>query len=84
MEITTFAPADISVVRNPPSGALLAKAAHALWLAAKGGFRMNAAKPEAQEADHKFIAPWDDRFIEELKLGLFACRILLLFPFHWL
>lgn len=84
MEITTFAPADISVVRNPPSGALLAKAAHALWLAAKGGFPMNSAKPEAQEADHKFIVPWDDRFIEELKLGLFACRILLLFPLHWL
>lgn len=84
MEIAVFAPADISVVRNPPSGALVAKAAHALWLAAKGGFRMDSAKPEAQEADHKFIVPWDDRFIEELKLGLFACRILLLFPFHWL
>ncbi|KAL8640902.1 MAG: hypothetical protein Q9226_008695, partial [Calogaya cf. arnoldii] len=71
-------------VHNPPSGAVLAKASRALWLAAKGGFRMNAAKPKAQEADHKCIVPWDDRFIEELKLGLFACRILLLFPFHWL
>ena len=37
---------------------------------------MNAAKPENQiDKGHQEV-PWDDRFIEELKLALFACRIL--------
>ena len=65
-------------MRLAPSGAVLVKAAEALWLAAKGGFRLNAAKPEAQAQNpkqHRKVL-WDDRFIEELKLALFACRIL--------
>ena len=66
-------------MRLAPSGAVLVKAAEALWLAAKGGFRLNAAKPEAQAQSpkHHRKVSWDDRFIEELKLALFACRILL-------
>ena len=65
-------------VRSTPSGAVLVQAAKAMWLAARSGFHMNAAKPEAQAQNakrHRKV-PWDDRFIEELKLGLFACRIL--------
>jgi POT family proton-dependent oligopeptide transporter len=44
--------------------------------AVKGGFRMDAAKPELQQRDRQKAVPWDGRFIDELKSGLHTCRIL--------
>jgi POT family proton-dependent oligopeptide transporter len=42
----------------------------------KGGFRMDAAKPEFQQREREKTVPWDSRFIDELKSGLHTCRIL--------
>lgn len=66
----------ILLVRSAPSGTVLIKAVRALWLAVRHGFRMDAAMPKHQIERHSKHVPWDTRFIEELKLGLFACRIL--------
>lgn len=44
--------------------------------AVKGGFRMDAAKPESQQRERQKTVPWDSRFIDELKSGLHTCRIL--------
>ncbi|KAE8420930.1 POT family-domain-containing protein [Aspergillus pseudocaelatus] len=55
----------------------------ALRCGVSGGFRMDAAKPEAQFA-HGRVVPWTDSFIEDIKRSLLTCRVLLLFPIHWL
>ncbi|CAI7656738.1 unnamed protein product [Penicillium pancosmium] len=49
-----------------------------------GSFKMDAAKPDAQLHQHGRQVPWTDSFIEDIKRSLLTCRVLLLFPIHWL
>lgn len=47
-----------------------------MWYGVKGGFQMDAAKPQRQlEINHRDV-PWSDKFVEELKSALLACRVL--------
>ncbi|RMD41938.1 hypothetical protein DV735_g3159, partial [Chaetothyriales sp. CBS 134920] len=71
-------------VRVPPAGTALVKTVQSLSAAAGSHFKMDNAKPEAQLRLKNRTVPWDDKFIDELKLALLACRIFLIFPFHWL
>ncbi|RMZ76855.1 hypothetical protein DV738_g4732, partial [Chaetothyriales sp. CBS 135597] len=71
-------------VRVPPAGTALVKTFQSLKAAARSNFKMDNAKPEAQLRLKNRTVPWDDKFIDELKLALLACRIFLVFPFHWL
>ncbi|RMZ79840.1 hypothetical protein DV737_g3211, partial [Chaetothyriales sp. CBS 132003] len=71
-------------VRVPPAGTALVNTFRSLGAAARSEFKMDNAKPEAQLRLKNHSVPWDDRFIDELKLALLACRIFLVFPFHWL
>ncbi|THC88284.1 hypothetical protein EYZ11_012273 [Aspergillus tanneri] len=48
------------------------------------GFQMDGAKPQKQQERHHRQVYWTDTFIDELKSGLLACRVFLLFPIHWL
>ncbi|OCL07987.1 hypothetical protein AOQ84DRAFT_398180 [Glonium stellatum] len=75
---------DGEIFKSPPSGSILPRVTRALWCGAKGGFRVDAAKPQAQFEKHHKEVPWDDVFIHELKSGLLACRILIFYPIHWL
>ncbi|KAL1297995.1 hypothetical protein AAFC00_006501 [Neodothiora populina] len=53
---------------------MLPKARQAFTIAARHGFKMDAAIPaNTLERDHKTV-PWNNGFIEELKIGLVACR----------
>ncbi|KAI0133895.1 Di/tri peptide transporter 2 [Xylariales sp. AK1849] len=79
-------------VRNKPRP-VLGKAMKALGIAVKGGFNMDAAKPSFQAQLHEarqsrsseHIAwDWDDHFVDELKRGLYACRVFLPLPIAWL
>ena len=54
------------------------------WCAVKHGFRMDAAKPSHQLRKHNFAVSWTESFVDELKLGLSACRMLLFWPILWL
>ncbi|EIT77787.1 H+/oligopeptide symporter [Aspergillus oryzae 100-8] len=64
-----------TLVQRPPSGSVLPQASRAM---------MDEAKPEKQQEKHHRQVPWTDTFIDELKSGLLACRVFLLFPVHWL
>ncbi|KAK6951750.1 hypothetical protein Daesc_006273 [Daldinia eschscholtzii] len=55
----------------------------ALRCGVAGGFRMDAAKPDAQ-LQHGRRVTWNDAFIDDIKRSLLTCRVLLLFPIHWL
>ncbi|KAJ7165415.1 putative POT peptide transporter [Mycena filopes] len=67
-------------VKTPAQGTILPKAMKALWLGARGGFKMETALPEVQARKHGRTVPWDDTFIQELKRGLLACRVFLAWP----
>lgn len=65
------------LVRAPPQP-VLGKAFKVLWIAVKHGFNIDAAKPSFQ-AHHGGLSrhnSWDDHFVDELKRGLYACRVL--------
>lgn len=45
----------------------------------------DAAKPSYQEEHgRKHKTPWSDRFVEELKRGIVACKVFIFFPVYWL
>ncbi|KAG2418128.1 hypothetical protein HFD88_001229 [Aspergillus terreus] len=71
-------------VRRAPSGSILPQAGRAMVYGIREGFQMDGAKPETQQEKHQRQVPWTDTFIDELKSGLLACRVFLLFPLHWL
>ncbi|GFF32365.1 peptide transporter PTR2 [Aspergillus udagawae] len=71
-------------VRRPPSGSVLPHASRAMVYGIREGFQMDGAKPQKQQEKHQRQVPWTDAFIDELKSGLLACRVFLLFPIHWL
>ncbi|KAE8326137.1 oligopeptide transporter [Aspergillus sergii] len=70
--------------QRPPSGSVLPQASRAMIYGIREGFQMDEAKPEKQQEKHYRQVPWADTFIGELKSGLLACRVFLLFPIHWL
>jgi POT family proton-dependent oligopeptide transporter len=58
---------------------VLKKAIKVLWIAATHKFDMDAAKPSTRQESNTFpshIVTWDDHFVDELKRGLYACRVL--------
>lgn len=71
-------------VRAAPTSNIMSQACAALRHGITGGFKMDTAKPDAQLHRHGREVPWTDSFIEDIKLSLLTCRVLLLFPIHWL
>ncbi|OOO12178.1 TGF-beta receptor type I/II extracellular region [Aspergillus oryzae] len=70
-------------VRVSPTSNIMPQVVAALRCGISGGFRMDAAKPHAQ-LQHGRVVPWTDSFVEDIKRSLLTCRVLLLFPIHWL
>ncbi|KAG0644771.1 POT family-domain-containing protein [Tuber brumale] len=62
-----------SYVVRPPKGSVLLDAGKALGMAARNGFRMDAAIPR-----------FGGQFISELKRALIACRVFCFYPVYWL
>lgn len=47
-----------------------------LLCAAKNGFKLENAKASYQNSQHGKTVPWSDGFVEEMKRGLMACRVM--------
>jgi POT family proton-dependent oligopeptide transporter len=45
-------------------------------VAARNGFSLDHAKPEYQQQSNGVTVSWNDSFVEELKMGLHACRVM--------
>jgi POT family proton-dependent oligopeptide transporter len=69
--LTTHCP-----VRQEPEGSILTSAFQFFSAATKAGFKMDGARPEEQLLVHNRQVLWTASFVEELKLGLVACRLL--------
>ncbi|WQF77414.1 Putative proton-dependent oligopeptide transporter family, MFS transporter superfamily [Colletotrichum destructivum] len=64
---------------------VLGKAFSIFRIAIKSGFNMDAAKPSYQ-AQHggNYTVTWDDKFVDELKRSLYACKVFIPQPIAWL
>ncbi|KAJ5168601.1 Oligopeptide transporter [Penicillium canariense] len=67
-----------------PEKSALPDAVRASLYASRSGFRMDHAKPQYQLEHHARQVPWSESFVDELKQGLKACRMLLAWPILWL
>ncbi|KAF2867717.1 major facilitator superfamily domain-containing protein [Massariosphaeria phaeospora] len=74
--IALFAALSPKFVRIEPQGNVLPDAIKTLTCAAKNGFKLDNAKASYQEARHGRMVPWSDGFVEEIKKGLVACRVI--------
>ena len=44
--------------------------------AAKSGFKLDHAKQDYQQTHFGRTVPWTDQFVDEMKRGLLACRVM--------
>ena len=72
-------------VIKPPQGGVIGNCFKALWIATCNGFDLDKAKPSMQNyGKTKHMILWDDKFVDELKTALVACKVFLFFPIYWL
>jgi MFS family permease len=69
-------------VIKPPQGGVIGSCFRALWIAARNGFDLDKARPSFQQGRKQAIT-WDDKFIDELKTAMVACKVFLFFPVYW-
>ena len=71
-------------VIKPPQGGVIGHCFKALWIAARNRFDLDKAKPSLQGLGRrKYTITWDDKFVDELKTALVACKVFLFFPIYW-
>ncbi|CAO2658288.1 Nn.00g060110.m01.CDS01 [Neocucurbitaria sp. VM-36] len=73
-----------SLVKVSPGKNCLLQALRVLTLAARNGFNLDRVKPGYQQQSCGFNVSWDDDFVDELKKGLLACRVIFSFAFFYL
>lgn len=62
-------------VVKPPQGGVMRDCISILYICARNGFTLDAASGQGR---------WDDRFIDELRTALRACKIFMFYPIYWL
>lgn len=72
-------------VIRPPQGGVIGNCFKVIWIAMRNRFDLDKAKPSFQEKGGRgYKVSWDDRFVDELKTALVACKMFLFFPIYWL
>ncbi|KAK6215462.1 hypothetical protein QIS74_08481 [Colletotrichum tabaci] len=64
------------LVLAPTQSSALPDARRALWLAVRGGFSLDKARPAHQQLQHSRKVPWTDDFVDELQTAMVACRMI--------
>lgn len=69
---------------RPPQGSIITDAFKALWIMTVSR-NSDAAKPSWQAANggRRTNLPWDDRFVDEVKRALVACKVFAFLPIYW-
>jgi proton-dependent oligopeptide transporter, POT family len=70
-------------VVTPPQGSIITDSFKAMWIMVRNR-NSDAPKPSFQgkRAGNPNL-PWDDKFIDELKRALIACRVFCFYPVYW-
>lgn len=67
-------------VRPPIGDKVIAKSFSVIWILMKNKFNFEAVKPSVNpEKDY----PWSDKFVDEIKTALAACKVFLFYPIYW-
>lgn len=67
-------------VKVPVGDKVIAKTFKCSWLALKNGMNYDIAKPSLHpEANY----PWNDKFVEEVRRALYACKVFVYYPVYW-
>jgi proton-dependent oligopeptide transporter, POT family len=73
-----------SYIDRPPSGSVVLHAFRIIWIGVWSTHKLDAAKSSFQRTQHRFIVPWSDEFVDEIKVALASCRVFLFFPIYWM
>ena len=65
-----------SLVRVEPQGNILPQAVKVALCAVRSGWKLENAKQSYQIAHFSETVLWSDKFVDELKRGLLACRVM--------
>ncbi|KEZ41454.1 hypothetical protein SAPIO_CDS7590 [Scedosporium apiospermum] len=76
VSIAFFAIWSGKLVKIAPKGNVLPRAVKTMSYAARSGFKLDHAKPSYQQTRHGRTVPWTDHFVDEMKRGLIACRVI--------
>ncbi|KAL2133427.1 hypothetical protein VTI74DRAFT_2353 [Chaetomium olivicolor] len=71
-------------VKVVPQQNIIPKTISVLAVAARNGLKLDHARPSYQLTTNNRSVPWDDAFVDELKRGLIACRVIFSFAFFYL
>lgn len=80
VSVTLFLVWGSTFVKFEPQGNVLPLAGQTMACAAKNGFNLDHAKATYQESRFGRMVPWSDRFVEEIRKGLVACRVMYVSP----
>ncbi|KAE9567344.1 hypothetical protein CGMCC3_g16517 [Colletotrichum fructicola] len=72
------------LVKIRPGENHLPKAIKVMSIAARNGFNLDHAKQSYQMEAHGPSVSWGDKFVDELRRGLLACRVIFCFAFFYL
>lgn len=67
-------------IRPPIGDKVIEKSFKVLWILCKNKFNFDAAKP-SMNPEKNF--PWSDKFVDEQKRALAACKVFLFYPIYW-
>lgn len=66
-------------VKVTPQGSNLPQAVRVLTCAAKSGFSLDRVKTVHRSESPGSSTKWTDHFVDEVKLGIHACRVMFVF-----
>ncbi|KAK7678769.1 peptide transporter ptr2 [Cerrena zonata] len=68
-------------VKVPVSDKVISRCFKVCFIAVKNKFNFDAAKPTLHP-ESEF--PWSDKFVEEVRRALYACKVFVFYPIYWL
>ncbi|CAH2354743.1 peptide transporter Ptr2p [[Candida] railenensis] len=67
-------------VKVPVSDKIISKSFKVAFIGLKNRFNLDVAKPSVTpEAEY----PWNDKFVEEVRRAIYACKVFLFYPIYW-
>ncbi|SMN22300.1 similar to Saccharomyces cerevisiae YKR093W PTR2 Integral membrane peptide transporter, mediates transport of di-and tri-peptides [Maudiozyma saulgeensis] len=67
-------------IRPPIGDKVISKCFKVLWILIRNKFNFDLAKPSINPEKNY---PWSDKFVDEIKVSLAACKVFLFYPIYW-
>ncbi|KZF20042.1 peptide transport protein PTR2 [Xylona heveae TC161] len=69
---------------RPPTGSVIPHAFKVMWIGLTHKGDLNAAKPTyREEYGGSYSTPWNDSFVDEMRVALQACKVFVFYPVYW-